>query len=170
MRWLSEKEYRLSGAEATGFTFNVAFLLEIKSDFGFRDLLLQVRSRLCPSPANDLVDARQAADLLNDLRDELETYFALEEFYGYFKHAELDNPPVSKKASRLKGEHETLYLELSRVIEMAQQLVYRECGSEVTVRTVGEAFEQFYNNLMRHEEAEMNLVMALCNEDFGVGD
>ena len=27
----------------------------------------------------------------------------------------------------------TLYLELSRVIELAQQLVYRECGPEVTV-------------------------------------
>ena len=53
MRWLSEQEYRLSGAEATGFTFNVAFLLEIKSDFGFRDLLKQVRTQLCPVPATD---------------------------------------------------------------------------------------------------------------------
>ena len=170
MRWLSEREYRLSGAEATGCTFNVAFLMEIKSDFGFRDLLKRVRSQLCPAPSIDHVSPRQAADLLNDLRDELETYFALEEFYGYFKHADIDNPPVSKKASRLKGEHESLYLELSRVIEMAQQLVYRECGPEVTVKSVGTAFEKFYRNLMRHEEAEMNLVMALCNEDFGVGD
>lgn len=170
MQWLSEQEYRLSGAEATGFTFNVAFLLEIKSDYGFRDLLKQVRSKLCPGPAVDLVSPRQAAELLSDLRDELETYFALEEFYGYFKHANIDNPPVSKKAARLKGEHETLYLDLSRVIEMAQQLVYQECGPEVTVKSIGEAFEQFYVSLMRHEEAEMNLVMALCNEDFGVGD
>ena len=170
MRWLSEQEYRLSGAEATGFTFNVAFLLEIKSDFGFRDLLKQVRSQLCQAPAAERVSPRQAADLLNDFRDELETYFALEEFYGYFKHANIDNPPVSKKASRLKEEHESLYLELSRVIEMAQQLVYRECGPEVTVESIGQLFEQFYLNLMRHEEAEMNLVMALCNEDFGVGD
>ena len=168
MRWLSEQEYRLSGAEATGFTFNVAFLLEIKSDFGFRDLLTQVRSRLCCSPTADRVSPRQAADLLNDLRDELETYFALEEFYGYFKHANIENPPVSTQASRLKKGHETLYLELSRVIETAQQLVYRECGPEVTVKDVGEQFEQFYDNLMRHEDAEMNLVMALCNEDFGV--
>ena len=167
MRWLSEQEYRLSGAEATGFTFNVAFLLEIKSDFGFRDLLKQVRSRLCSKSTADLLTARQAADLLSDLRDELETYFALEEFYGYFKHADIDNPPVSKKASRLKSEHETLYLELSHVIEMAQQLVYGECGPEVTVESVSQIFKRFYTNLMRHEEAEMNLVMALCNEDFG---
>ena len=48
MRWLSEQEYLRSGAEATGVTFNVAFLLEIKSDFGFRDLLTRARSQLCP--------------------------------------------------------------------------------------------------------------------------
>ena len=169
MRWLSEQEYRLSGAEATGFTFNVAFLLEIKSDFGFRDLLKKVRSQLSLAPVADELKPRQAADLLNDLRDELETYFALEEFYGYFKHANIENPSVSTKASRLKQDHESLYLELSRVIEMAQQVVYQECGPEITVKTIGTAFEQFYVNLMRHEEAEMNLVMALCNEDFGVG-
>jgi len=170
MRWLSEQEYRLSGAEATGVTFNVAFLLEIKSDFGFRDLLCRVRAQLSPEPNVDLVSPRQAADLLSDLRDELETYFALEEFYGYFKEAEIENPPVSRKAAGLKSEHEDLYLELSFVIELAQQLVYRECGPEFSVVDLGQEFERFYQNLMRHEDAELNLVMALCNEEFGVGD
>ena len=170
MRWLSEQEYRLSGAEATGIIFNVAFLLEIKSDFGFRDLLQRVQSQLCPEPDTVLVSPRQAADLLSDLRDELETYFALEEFYGYVRGAEIENPPVSQKAARLKDDHEGLYLELSHVIELAQQLVYRECGPEFTVASLGEEFAQFYENLMRHEEAEMDLVMALYNEDFGVGD
>ena len=170
MRWLSEQEYRLSGAEATGITFNVAFLLEIKSDFGFRDLLRRVRTRLRPESNVDLVSPRQAADMLSDLRDELETYFALEEFYGYFKEAAVENPPVSKKANRLKSEHEDLYLELSFVIELAQQLVYRECGPNFSVVSLGEEFERFYQNLMQHEEAEVNLVMALCNEEFGVGD
>ena len=115
MRWLSEQEYRQSGAEATGVTFNVAFLLEIKSDFGFRDLLRRVRSQLCPEPGVDFVSPRQAADLLSDLRDELETYFALEEFYGYFREAEIENPPVSKKAAQLKDEHEDLYLSLIHI-------------------------------------------------------
>lgn len=170
MRWLSEQEYRQSGAEATGVTFNVAFLLEIKSDFGFRDLLHRVRSQLCPESDVGLVSPRKAADLLSDLRDELETYFALEEFYGYFRESEIENPPVSKKAARLKNEHEDLYLELSFVLELAQQLVYRECGPEVSVASLGAEFERFYQNLIRHEEAEINLVMALCNEEFGVGD
>ena len=133
MRWLSEQEYRLSGAEATGITFNVAFLLEIKSDFGFRDLLQQVRSQLCPDAPTIPVQPRQAA-------------------------------------AGLKDDHESLYLELSRVIEMAQQLVYQECGPEFTVVSLGHEFARFHKNLMRHEEAEMNLMMTLCNEDFGVGD
>jgi len=143
MRWLSEQEYRLSGAEATGITFNVAFLLEIKSDFGFRDLLQQVRSQLCPDAP---------------------------EFYGYMEDAAIENPPVSQAAAGLKDDHESLYLELSRVIEMAQQLVYQECGPEFTVVSLGQEFARFHENLMRHEEAEMNLMMTLCNEDFGVGD
>jgi len=83
---------------------------------------------------------------------------------------EIENPPVSRKAAGLKSEHEDLYVELSFVIELAQQLVYHECGPEFTVVSLGQEFERFYQNLMQHEEAELDLVMALCNEEFGVGD
>lgn len=168
MRFLSEQEYRQSGAEATGVTFNVAFLREIKIDFGFRELLNEVYNRLKPK-AGATASPREASDLLAELRDELETYFALEECYGYFSDAEIKNPPVSRKAIDLKRDHERLYLELSEVVEMAMRLVYQECGPEITVATIAETFEVFCKNLAAHEQAEMNLVMALCNEDFGVG-
>jgi hypothetical protein len=168
MRFLSEQEYRQSGAEATGVTFNVAFLREIKIDYGFRELLTRVYNRLKPETGPP-ASPREASDLLADLRDELETYFALEECYGYFSDAEVKNPPVSRKAIDLKGDHERLYLELSEVVEMAMRLVYQECGPEITVATIAETFEEFCKHLAAHEQAEMNLVMALCNEDFGVG-
>lgn len=168
MRFLSEQEYRLSGAEATGLTFNVAFLREIKVDFGFRELLNRVYSRLKPK-LGDPAPPREASDLLVDLRDELETYFALEECYGYFSESEIVNQPVSRKAVELKNEHEQLYLELSQVVEMAMRLVYQESGPEVTIDTITESFELFCKHLAAHEQAEMNLVMAMCNEDFGVG-
>jgi iron-sulfur cluster repair protein YtfE (RIC family) len=169
MRFLSEQEYRQSGAEATGLTFNVAFLREIKMDFGFRELLNRVYHRLNHKHGGDVATPREAADLLADLRDELETYFALEECFGYFADAEIENPPVSRKAIELKNDHERLYLELSEVVEMAMRLVYRECGPEISLTTISNTFEQFCKNLATHEQAEMNLVMALCNEDFGVG-
>ena len=40
--WISETEFRQSGAAAAGITINVAFLQEIKTDYGFRELLNSV--------------------------------------------------------------------------------------------------------------------------------
>ena len=61
--WLSEKEFRQSGAESAGVTINVAFLQEIKSDFSFRDVLNEVyRKFRSPLPDAEL-SPRMAADL-----------------------------------------------------------------------------------------------------------
>lgn len=176
--WLSEKEFRQSGAESAGVTINVAFLQEIKSDFGFRDLLNDAYRQLKPgSQAGDFgdesggrVSPRVAAELLEDLRDGLETYFALEEFYGYFQQAAVQNPCVSQKAIGLQSEHETLFLKLNQIVELTQQIVYHEAGPETTLDHVAEELESFCIQLAQHEQAEMDLMMRLCNEDFGVGD
>jgi hypothetical protein len=176
--WLSEKEFRQSGAESAGITINVAFLQEIKSDFGFRDLLNDVYHQLKPVPrrevfedeSGDQVPPRVAAEMLGELRDGLETYFALEEFYGYFQQAEVLNPCVSQKAFGLQSEHETLFLKLNQIVETAQQIVYHEAGPETTFDQVAEELESFCIELAQHEQAEMDLMMRLCNEDIGVGD
>lgn len=168
--WLSEKEFRQSGAESAGVTINVAFLQEIKTDFGFRDLLNQTYVRLNPHNRKDRVKPHVAANLLCDLRDELETYFALEEFYGYFAQSAVSNPCVNQKASELRSEHETLFVKLSELVEMTQQIAYRESGPDLTMASVASDFEQFCMDLADHEQAEMDLMMRLCNEDIGVGD
>ena len=169
--WLSEKEYQQSGAESAGVTINVAFLSEIKEDFGFRDLLKEVQGRLKPSaPLETTLSAQVAAQILSELRDELETYFALEEFYGYFGFAAAENPKISQEAAQLRTGHETLFLELSAVVDLAYQAVYRESIPEVTLDQIGDQFERFCINLAHHEESEMHLMMRLCNEDIGVGD
>lgn len=169
--WLSEKEYQQSGAESAGVTINVAFLSEIKQDFGFRGLLNEVYLRLNPeTPLEKPVTAQVAAQILSELRDELETYFALEEFYGYFGLNTAENPKVSQDATKLRAGHESLFLELSAVVELAHQVVYREAGPDVTLDHIAEQFERFCINLAHHEQSEMDLMMRLCNEDIGVGD
>jgi hypothetical protein len=176
--WLSEKEFRQSGAESAGITINVAFLQEIKSDFGFRDLLNDVVHQLKPGPrrgvladeSGEKITPRVAAEMLGELRDGLETYFALEEFYGYFEQAEVLNPCVSQQAFGLQSEHETLFLKLNQIVETTQQIVYHEAGPETTLGRVAEELESFCIELAQHEQAEMDLMMRLCNEDFGVGD
>lgn len=168
--WLSEAEFRLSGAESVGVTINVAFLQEIKNDFGFRYVLNDAYRQLKPSDSNQRTSPRVAAELLSSLRDELETYFALEEFFGYFKQSAIANPCVNQKAAALQSEHETLYLKISAIIETCEQIVYREIGPEVTVEDIANEFEEFCIELARHEQSEMDLMMRLCNEDIGVGD
>lgn len=175
--WLSEKEFRQSGAESAGVTINVAFLQEIKADFAFRDLLNDVFFKLNPDHRQSKLDStderispRVAADLLGELRDGLETYFALEEFYGYFQQSAVQNPFVSQKAQGLQSEHETLFLMLNEIVESAEKIVYRETGPELTLGHVAQSLEVFCVRLAQHEQAEMDLMMRLCNEDLGVGD
>ena len=115
--WLSESEYRQSGAATTGLTINVAFLQEIKEDVQLQDLIQHTRQHFLTAESSTRNRPIETARVLNRLRDELETYFALEEFYGYFQNAEVVNPSVSHQADQLKGEHETLFLDLSELID-----------------------------------------------------
>ena len=168
--WLSEKEFRQSGAESAGVTINVAFLQEIKSDFGFRDVLNEVYYKFRPTSDAERLSPRVAAELMESLRDELETYFALEEFYGYFEQSAVQNPCVNQKAAGLQSEHEALFLRISQMVEEIQQIVYHESGPELTLEKIADDLEDFCKALANHEQAEMDLMMRLCNEDFGVGD
>lgn len=168
--WLSEKEFRQSGAVSLGVTINVAFLNEIKNDFGFRSVLNDVYHQLKPDDPEKIASPRVAVELLNALRDEMETYFALEEFYGYFKQSAIRNPCVNQKATELQSEHQTLYLSLSELIETTEQIAYHEIGPETSIADIGNDFEKFCIALAHHEQSEMDLMMRLCNEDIGVGD
>lgn len=170
MAWMTEAEYREAGAAAIGVTINAAFLNDIKTDFGFRELLNEVYAKLGDASEGKLT-AHQTAELLGDLRDELETYFALEEFYGYFTEAAIVNPNVSQSASSLRDDHEELFLELNEIVEQSLQIAYGEVvESRLSMPMVFDQFEEFCIHLAQHEQAEMDLMMRLCNEDFGVGD
>ena len=167
--WMSEREFRQGGAEAVGVTINVPFLQEIKQDFEFRQLLSKVYHQLNMEDGEKL-SPRRAAELLSDLRDELETYFALEEFYGYFDRSAETNPSVSKKACDLRSEHEKLYLQFNDLVETSEQIVYHECSPDVTVKQLAAQLDKFCVALADHEQNEMELMMRMVNEDIGVGD
>ncbi len=165
--WLSEKEYRQSGALSVGMTINVAFLEEIKTDFDFRSTLNQVYKKVNQRPDEP---PQRIAGWLCDLRDQLETYFALEEFFGYFQQDEVSNIGVSRKAAKKTAEHETLFLQLSALIDLTEQIVYHECSSAITIENVRRDFDRFCQSLADHELDEMELIMQMFNEDIGVGD
>ncbi len=155
--WLSESEYRQSGATQTGLTINVAFLQEIKEDVGLQDLIEKTRQHFSTAGTSVRNRPIDTARVLNDLRDELETYFALEEFYGYFQNAEVVNPSVSHQADLLKNEHERLFLELNALIDSVEQIVYHENSPELTFEQIASDFDHFITALHDHENREMEL-------------
>lgn len=164
--WLTEKEFRQSGALATGITINVAFLQEIKQEnVQLRQLIDSVAAALYMYPK---LQPQAVMELFYRVREELETYFTLEEFLGYFNQAKISNPPVSTCASKLMSEHEQLFLQFNDVIELVEQIVYHE--TEATMDEVEDQFNRFRSELALHEQCEMELMMRLCNEDIGVGD
>lgn len=166
--WLTESEFRQSGARATGVTINVAFLQEIKQDNVRLTEILADTAREFSS--DQKLDPKFAVDQLVALQDVLETHFALEEFYGYFQNAVVNNPALIPRAESIRDEHKTLFLQLNRIVELAEQVLYRECSSEITTESIVHEFELFQKALERHEQAENELMMRLCNEEIGVGD
>ena len=169
--FITEKEFRQSGAASAGITINVAFLQEIKADYGFRGLLNDVYYKLKPVDSSASPPTpHDTSRLLGNLRDELQTYFALEEFYGYFNNSEVSNPCVGKAAHELKTEHERLFIQLNELVDLSEQIVYREAGPDASIEEVHDAFESFCADLAAHEQNEMELMMRLCNEEIGVGD
>ncbi len=165
--WLTEREFRQSGAMESGITINVPFLKEIKED----SIPVRVRTRhLEAQLAEQKCSAKEALQNLAQYRDSLETYFALEEFYGYFNNAMITNPIVTPRASELRAEHAELFTMITSLIEAAEQLVYQEQDPALTLTELSENFRGFASRLESHEQEEMDLMMQLCNEEIGVGD
>jgi hypothetical protein len=165
--WLTEAEFRQSGARATGVTINVAFLKEIKEDNIHLTSTLQ--ETLDHFSSVEKVDPKSAVDQLVELQDALETHFAMEEFYGYFQNALLTNPSISPRAEKTRNEHQDLFLQLNRLVDRAEQVLYHECSPPITIHDVIGEFRTFHQALEKHEAAERELMMRLCNEELGVG-
>lgn len=149
-------------------TINAAFLNEIKEDnVHFNHLIKSIAQAL---DVEATIRPRVLSELLTRLRDEMETHFALEEFFGYFDSAVLINPQVSRQAESLKGEHESLYIELNGLVEESDRIVYQEKPCGRSVDEIVKGFFEFYERFQLHEQKEMELVLRLVNEEIGVGD
>ncbi len=167
--WMTEKDYRQAGGKELGIGLNSAFILEIKQDsIEFRQLLREILGEIKLS--NDQPSAayvRYLHDRLGHLRDEIETYFALEEFYGGFH--ESSGRDIRRQVDKLKQQHVDLFLQLESIVDLIEQLVYQET-QEFSLSLVAERFHEFYRDWESHEEFEMEIVMQNCNEVLGTGD
>ncbi len=166
--WLTEQEFRNDRAAASQITLNVAFLQEIKEDNVHLTSIINQLKRAFSQHVKP--DPKQLVDRLNQLRDVLETHFALEEFYGYFQTARVNHSHISVKADTLRSQHETIYLEVCELVELAESALYHETDSNKALSAIVAGFHAFVQNFSDHEEQEMELMMRLCNDEIGVGD
>lgn len=150
-------------------TINAAFLKEIKDDHRELWRLLADASGLAAEAENGEPHRRRFADRLAQLRDQLAMHFALEEAYGYFDDPLSVAPRLCGEAEHLRAQHATLYLELCRLTDEAERIVYQHAPLRESV-ALAEAFDEFHTELQEHEERENDLILAAFDDDLGVGD
>ena len=169
--WITEQDFRdLRDDDSVwpSLTLNVAFLHDIKQDTEKPDEIIGELKILLSDKT--LIDPAELVSLLGRLRDELETYFALEEFYGYFKQAKMIQPRVSNRAEDLRTQHEQMFLDVCELNELAESALYRETPLEQSLPAIVTGFHSFVQSFHYHEQEEFDLMMQLCNLDIGVGD
>ena len=166
-RYLTETELREGEDRSATRGINAAFLLEIKEDHvEFRELFKRALELIRPG---QFIKPRELADLLGQLRDEMETYFCLEEFYGGFDMAFQADPSNARTVAKLKHQHEQLFTYLIDLVERAEQVVYHEVPA-TRIRSILVDFRQFAVDLSRHEDAELDLISRQSSLEIGVGD
>ena len=139
---------------------NVAFLREVKGeDEGFLfDLLQAARDSMDALTLRRLND-RALVDLLRSVKDRLAERFSMEESLGYFKDA-VDFPPeLYQEAANCRQEHESLYLAVCEIVDVAERLLYQDssCLRERAIQRITISFGCFYRRLKHHERCEDQL-------------
>jgi hypothetical protein len=141
---------------------NAAFLQEIKDDNQFLDeLLLATRDALAEVDPRKL-NVRASVELLKRLRDRLAMHFSLEEAFGYFDGALEFPPDLSVRADICRHQHESLYLDVCDVVDIAEKLLYHESvrSQERLIHHLSTAFGNFYRRLHQHDAEEDDLISA----------
>lgn len=150
-------------------TINAAFLREIKEDHLELGQILREAQRIFETDVVPKLSARRMVEFLIELRDRFAMHFALEEAFGYFEDAIDVAPHLCQRSEELRREHEPLFLEISTLVDEAEQLLYHEAGAKSRLR-VGANFRVFFEHFQDHETREKELILQALDEDIGVGD
>ena len=171
-----------AAASTATVTVNAAFFQEIKEvNQELYDSMERIRRQLSvergpvdeeqssPDCQQLAPDCRKLAEQLANLRDQLALHFALEEAYGYFEDPVFVAPRLSNLAGSLRKDHKRLYLQINRLVDQVEQLVFlgRMLAAWPRIR---DRFEQFHEQLQTHEDRENELILEAYDDDLGVGD
>lgn len=149
-------------SQMTLISVNPAFLREIKdSNPDYMESVRRIQ-HICHSPDDPTRLCRSLVKGLDDLRDIVALQFSLEESYGYLPIGDLRDfgtteTPITRKTASTQAEHRSLYIELSELAELAEELQYR--GVERSMLTdLSSRVCDFVDRLLTHESAEAELI------------
>lgn len=150
-------------------TVNAAFLEEVKEvNLELWQLLRATRECLNEASQRPLNPHRLLGQLVR-LQDNVAMHFALEEFFGYFDDPLSVEPRLCEAALFLRDEHESLYLQLSELIELVEEHVHSRTLCRI-LRSVRHRFNAFMDQFTAHEARERQLILQVYEDDIGVGD
>ncbi len=144
-------------------TVNAAFMREIKEASEELWQLLGEMTYLSAHPLSIRLHPQRSVELLQQLQDQLGLYFTLEEYYGYFEGPRFVDHHLSKRASALRAEHETMYREICAIVDRAERLLDQRRWAALTDH-FAVCVAAFYEQLIAHEADEQNLLMGAHGE------
>ena len=149
-------------------TVNAAFLQELKEDNEKLRGLMAEFSAVCDLRPPLRLSHKRLASLLAQLRDELAMHFSLEEAFGYFDRPTAVAPHLSEQACRLRAEHATLYEDVARIAEAAEDARSRwiaqsedEDEDDPVKQRIVRRCQSFWDRLQQHEAGENELMWAV---------
>lgn len=151
------------GVPKAKVTINAAFMHEIKEASGELWQILGEISHLCVHPLSIRLHPQRSVDLLQQLQDQLGLYFTLEEYYGYFESPALVDLQFSERASALRSQHQTMYLDICAIVDRAERLLDQRRWASLT-HHIAVRVEAFHEQLKAHEAAEQRLLMQNAME------
>lgn len=150
-------------------TVNAAFLREIKEDNRELRSLMARGDATIRQLRSKPVQPRTYVEYLQQFRDQLGVHFSLEEAFGYFENAMEAAPQLNFRATALRSEHERLYKQLGRVVELAERWLYATSENGYA-DLLAQHLSNFLRRLHQHEEAEIDLIFDAVDTDIGDGD
>ncbi|KAA1257650.1 hypothetical protein LF1_01380 [Rubripirellula obstinata] len=149
-------------SQTTLMSVNPAFLREIKdSNPDYMESVRRIQ-HICHSPDDPTSLCRNLVKGLDDLRDIVALQFSLEESYGYIAIGDLRDfgtteTPVTRKTARTQAEHRSLYIQLSELAELAEELQYRGVEHSMLIDLSARVCD-FVDRLLTHERDEAELI------------
>jgi len=106
------------------------------------------------------------SEMLESLRDHVETHFTEEETDGFFDDVAARAPRVTDRTNELRNEHKLLLQNIRKLADTASS----GDGSSDWWQRLDNEFHDFSKELMHHESKETELLQDVYTDDIGAAD